>query len=452
MTEITNLDALEAEISGNRTLLRQHQQNLRKLQQDKAIFAAGEDPLRLDNQIAAETRHIEGVKAQLKDLFYRKLLQLVALATLSIEEVGVLYRKCRPANFVKQLPPPESSIQLVERLWQMRDIKDNETPILEFVERLARLRHATPVEAQLRSWQNAVIDLGLLATQPTAIADLHERINAVEDSQSDSALLVEIAPDPGAAAAYLVRIYYWAHGTNVCWHKQENDKSGHYNRTYTLHEIPNLIYRVLSEHEEKPASLEFLLPRELLVEAVDQWESDDDPIKFCSEYHIAIRSWERIAISGLSKWRQRWRERWQMFQAMRDERDVQWVMALGGDEATKFYQHMVNEKLKAVCLGLTFLSPTHTDEQTRAKILNYILMAGIPIMAWSRMPAGAQMTAQELQAELGTILCKEHLDILPTVIQRLRTCPEVLESAQHIGNRLALFWDDPDRVPDTYRW
>lgn len=451
MTGITHLHALEVEISGDRSLLSQHQQNLYKLQHDKAIYAAGEAPMRLENQIAEETQRIDQVRFQLKDLFYHKLLHLVFLANLSADEISNLYRACRPSNVVKQLPLPETSTRLVELLWQMRDLHDQEIHILEFAERLARLRYESPIAAQLQTWQNDVIELELLSISPTAMADVAENIDAAKQPGDDSALLVEIAPDPGAAGTYLVRIYYWQDGGGICWHKQENDKSGRYNRTYKLQEIPNLIYRVLSEHEEKPASIEFLLPKELLIEAVDQWESDEDPVKFCSEHRIVIRSQERIAKHELSKWRQAWREKWALFNDLKQERDIFWVEPLSAYEASTLANRLVLAREKAICLGLTFLVMHHANEQERTKLLVHILRAGVPIMAWTRTPANTELMHKGVQKELSTILCKEHLDNLPMVVHQMRTDPAVLESAEHIGNRLALFWDDPDRIPEVYR-
>jgi hypothetical protein len=449
-TEVTvTLAALDEELQGQRTLLIQHKRNVLKLQNKQAIYVAGEAPLHLNNQLTEEAKRIDQIKVLLRDHFYRKLLYLVSLAVLSADEIRLLYCQCRPKHFAKSGQPATDG-QLVHWIWGMRDSQDNETPILEFVERLTRLPRPLSLDA-LRAWRQDMLDLGLLTIHPAAMDKLAERMNSAEEQNKDSALLVEIAPDPGAND-YLVRMYYWEEGAVVaCWHKQENDASGHYNRTYKLHEIPNLLHRVLSTHEEKPAAIEFLLPKELLVEPVDQWVSDDDLVKFCSEHRIVIRSQERIAKRELSKWRQAWHEKWQLFQTLKDERDIWWIEPLGAHEATTLAQRLILAKAKATCIGLTFPPVHRANEQERTSLLLHILRAGVPIMAWMRHRAEAELTSQHVRDELGVILCKEHLDNLPLIVHHLRTCPEVLDSAEHIGNRLALFWDDPDRVPDVYK-
>ena len=457
-TEVTfTLAALDEEIQGQRTLLIQHKRNVLKLQNKQAIYAAGEDPLHLDNQLTAETKQIDQIKALLREHFYRKLLYLVSLASLSADEIRLLYFQCRPKHFVKS-SQPTTYVQLTTWIWGMRDSQDNETPILEFVERLSRLPPTLPPGLprllsidDLRSWRQDMLDLGLLTIHPAAIAQLEERMNSAAELNKDSALLVEIEPDPGTSG-YLVRMYYWEDGAVVaCWHKQANDASGHYNRTYKLREIPNLLDDVLREKKEKPATIEFLLPKELLVEPVDQWESDNDLVKFCIEHRIVIRSQERIAKRELSKWRQAWHEKWQMFQTLKEERDVWWVEPLGAHEVATFAQRLILAKAKATCLGLTFLPVHRANEQERTSLLLHILRAGVPIIAWMRNRAEAELTPQLVRDELGVILCKEQLDNLPLLVHHLRTCPEVLDSAGHIGNRLALFWDDPERVPDDYK-
>jgi len=48
--------------------LAQHQRNLNRLRAKKAVYAAGEEPLSLLNQIDAEFREIERVKTELRAL------------------------------------------------------------------------------------------------------------------------------------------------------------------------------------------------------------------------------------------------------------------------------------------------------------------------------------------------------------------------------------------------
>jgi hypothetical protein len=48
-----------------RSMLAQHQHNLQLLQRQKAMFGAGEEPLRLLNQIAAEEEEVAKLQQQL---------------------------------------------------------------------------------------------------------------------------------------------------------------------------------------------------------------------------------------------------------------------------------------------------------------------------------------------------------------------------------------------------
>ncbi len=58
-------DASPAAHQGLRQLLAQHQHNLQLLQVKKAVYAAGEEPLSLLNQIEAEEKTIQALKQQL---------------------------------------------------------------------------------------------------------------------------------------------------------------------------------------------------------------------------------------------------------------------------------------------------------------------------------------------------------------------------------------------------
>jgi len=51
-----------------REQLDRHQENLRKLLRQKSIYATGEEPLRLLNQIAAEQKKIQEIEQQLQNL------------------------------------------------------------------------------------------------------------------------------------------------------------------------------------------------------------------------------------------------------------------------------------------------------------------------------------------------------------------------------------------------
>jgi hypothetical protein len=74
-------------------------------------------------------------------------------------------------------------------------------------------------------------------------------------------------------------------------------------------------------------------------------------------------------------------------------------------------------------------------------------MAGVPIMVWSRKHQRFVVNFEEIRQEMETIVCTNNLPQLQVVIHKLRVCEDAYRGVDHMGNHLALFWDDPNLVP-----
>jgi hypothetical protein len=97
------------------------------------------------------------------------------------------------------------------------------------------------------------------------------------------------------------------------------------------------------------------------------------------------------------------------------------------------------------CLGLTF-PPITEGADPDESLLKLFVLAGIPVMVWCRQKPIATNNA-DTRNQLEPYLCPTNLQNLPDVIHRLRQCDEALNSDDHIGNHITLFWDDPTCVP-----
>lgn len=385
------------------------------------------------------------------DVIKAKLAYLTSLAEVSLEELYSMYRHSCASTCVRHVPI-DSLDSALTILWNIVDQHDRYFPVLEFAQRYARLIQDLTVKQALQTWIEWTVASGMLNVQTHDLEQLRYRLDseAQEGIQANtvSYLLVELYPDPyshksAAHQRYNVKISHWKSDQDIeCWYEQGVDRSR------KLEEIPQLIYTTLSEHEdEKPAIIEFFLPYEILTDKVDQWQFQISPFlkrKLCSKYKIVIRSWDRMRDPQLGFVRQEWREKWGAFQKASEQRAIFWLENPNDYEQQHLYDELTHPQKKHSCLGLTFVPPVGRGEKAKKSLLATILMAGVPVMLWSRKSQQPHHTIAEIKQELEHVLCSENLDKLPDIVHALRI---EAYTEQHLGCHLALFWDDPNRQP-----
>lgn len=385
------------------------------------------------------------------DVIKAKLAYLTSLAEVSFEELYPMYRLSCASTCVRHVPI-DSLDSALTTLWNIVDQQDRYFPVLEFAERYARYIQDLTIKQELQTWIEGAVASGMLNVQMPDMGQLRQRLDIEIQGETQtnavSYLLVELSPDPYSHKSttrqrYNVKISHWKSDQDIeCWYGQMADKP------HKLEEIPQLVYTTLSEHEDdKPAVIEFFLPYELLTDKVDQWQFQISPLlkrKLCSKYKITVRSWDRMRDPQLGFVRQEWREKWDAFQKASEQRAIFWLENPNDYQQQHLYDELTHPQKKHSCLGLTFVPPVGRGEKAKKSLLATILMAGVPVMLWSRKSQQPHHTIAEIKQELEQVLCPENLDKLPDIVHALRI---EAHAEPHLGCHLALFWDDPNRQP-----
>lgn len=102
---------------------------------------------------------------------------------------------------------------------------------------------------------------------------------------------------------------------------------------------------------------------------------------------------------------------------------------------------------KAACATFTYVPTIGAKDAAHNGLMATILSAGVPIMLWSRKAQMANCDELTIQQELAALLRDENLDDLPETVHKLRIHKATRTSSDHPGNHVALFWDNPYRLP-----
>lgn len=391
-------------------------------------------------------------KARLKDLIYQIKLDNKSAKHLYLKSRADIFEGQKEVNSVEEI---------VSTLADMVDREDRQLPIIEFAERLAGQTENVEITIQLKEWSDWLVSTQKLRNVTDSVLNsLRLRLNRKqsgqgETSEQESYLLVEIWPDTKTRGKfhqrYWVNIYLWkAVNDIVCWHSQIDDASGHYNKSYHLDAIPKLIYDLLDEHEdESPNRIDFFLPFELLVEPVEQRQIEGtlgEKVALGRKFPIVVRSRDRLREKGFGNARREWRKKWKWF-CKNEKRHVFWCHHSDQYDPQKLYDALDAAGEEGVCLGMTFSPYMQQYFEDQRNLLSFSILAGTPVIVWCHHGGDVTLNSNDFRRDLEKdVLCSHNLPKLPQVIFFLRQ-NAANGSAEHVGNHLALFWDDPKHLP-----
>ena len=204
------------------------------------------------------------------------------------------------------------------------------------------------------------------------------------------------------------------------------------------------IHREPPKVEVKELTLEVFLPCEYLLETIDQWELESEPgAKVGRRYRVVARSYDRFYSS---RWSNLLRRNWrQMQQDLNSESKLQAREKLL--EHLDCFEVCQWNKLE-ISLGKSFgLKLTCApSEKERDKLFLTILKSGAPIAFWTRRN---EIENLDLCIEMDRFLIVDLLRNRTEFLERIRVERENAYAAvsDHLGNHLAILWDDPSRVP-----
>ncbi|GAA2630634.1 trypsin-like peptidase domain-containing protein [Actinomadura fulvescens] len=204
--------------------------------------------------------------------------------------------------------------------------------------------------------------------------------------------------------------------------------------------LPALMRSVLGR--DRDWMIEFVVPEQLLNEPFEEWsikEAGAARPRPMRSVPLVVRHVERLRpLLATDLTRRRWRVLRERGSTRPDP--VACRLGYGYDE---FYDWL--DASEESC-ALVYASSPNADWLSAA------LSVGIPVMLWRRHPCACdsgECAGERFLTELTTIIDKAHPDELPTLVMKLRKQARVPPgNADHCGNGLALFWDDPARNPD----
>jgi hypothetical protein len=414
--------------------------------------------------------------AQLRE----QLTRLVVDSGVNSDDLDRLVKRCRPKTLEARIDPVTSPISATAFLWDITDSYDTSLPVVEFAERLARQVRAKRLSRELLQWIEEAIGSSALPRPVNREHVEHMRSRLNKEATQKSHLLVEVIPSTtkhphSASRRYRLRLYLWTE-EDGCepWDLPTHRDGRGLAQTFTFAQIVQQIHWALSDHEANdpandPDTIEFLLPFELIASDIDRLEfqiSNRLRQKLWYKYSIIVRSYERLRGPsrefGLA--RKAWRSTWNLFRDWQEQLIaathmpsdkespvVTWLARPEDCSSEEMNERLLNdltrERKKGVCLALTFPPLMPAVPVDSDNLLKTMLLAGAPIIIWSRKHIHFAISFEDIKTELASIVCIENLPKLPSIVFTLRKSDDAIAKPEHIGNHITLFWDDPDRVP-----
>jgi hypothetical protein len=328
---------------------------------------------------------------------------------------------------------PAEALTTLER---MNARVDGVPPLLVFVELLAA--HFGDERAErLHRWNDRQAERMRLTEKLLALR-LEQAAEPPTPQDVMAYLVIRIEPD--LLDPKLFTVVPWRQHDPVEWRPRRGESfSGR------LEAVRAHVAELVAEAETgwaKDAStirIEFLLPYALLNLPADQWDLEAGsalPRPLGLHYQVVIRSLDR---ARSPKWHREWRRRWELFKqvpAGQTSSEEHWLWSEG---AKPRQLTALDAKLAArkEVVSLVLSSAPEGDEPGEVMVG---VRTGVPVMIWQRAESARLAFEAEVKAMRDAPL---HLvESLRLLRSRAR---QVARPNSHVGSRISLLWDDPDR-------
>jgi hypothetical protein len=315
-------------------------------------------------------------------------------------------------------------------------------PAVALLEEVARVADESNA-ARLRRWSDS------LAVRLHAVEPLRRRREQALDASDPSpaqglrhvarpCLVVQIVPDGIDRRRCVTN--YWIQRRTGPWRPEPGDAS----TEVLFSALESVLEQYVRQAERawredtEPATIEFLLPTELLNLPVEWWRTDLEsvvPSPLCASYSVVLRNLDRMRAEYRHRvWLLRWASLWQDPAAHR----VLHGDAADGDLAQWDAHLRFHTDITSVVLSAPPDTAAGRDE------LDLALRAGVPIVLWDRRAPARAAVPSVLQD-----LTDGEPEQLLHGLRRLRmvaatAAPRSAEDQP--GRYIAVLWDDPKRL------
>jgi hypothetical protein len=330
------------------------------------------------------------------------------------------------------------TIELLEHLANRSPVGGRSHPLLEFVARLGHRQEAEAIRSQLQGWLSKAGQY--LRLSQGQVESLWKNVEADVPGEP-LYLLVKI--DLQEPDEYMVKAWLSDERGEDCDVVFGGDGKRHPLSGLDA-QVQELLGQVRKRHHKRllaarnELTLEFFLPRKLLCRRLDSIPIEagaPERVPLGSKYAVVVRSAERVDAGPESQEWFSWVARWKVFRA--NPASSQRILIRTDEESRRkeFIARMAEEK--DFFLGLMLVPPANPHPQDKDPLTSLIIRTGMPIALWPQ--EGAPMGA-EFEGLFERVL------ELPKQV-RAKRHEGFSQGEHHLGNRLTLLWDDPERIP-----
>lgn len=331
---------------------------------------------------------------------------------------------------------------VVALLEEMPAGRDGTPPLLVFVSDLAEYA-GYPTATPFRDWVRRQVEVQGLNGAVIG-RDRAAEVQSAEPEPAENYLIIECAPDALEADRYLVTAWLQV-GREPGSTLQCSDEA------LPLSRIPELLERLLTSESSvigRPShdlTIEFLLPRALLDEPVEQSMINIAGFehRIGIRYPVIVRSLDRMRTAALHH---EWRHKWGWLSGHSVDAPVCLLGQRGEYDNEELYSKLSGASTAVLALAFPPWSRADDDEPDEHWVG---LVAGVPVVAWCRDGRDPAQFAREVKGLLATDVMK-----LPRRAMDLRR--QALSGglagsgSSHLGLSLTLLFDDADRIPEPY--
>jgi vWA-MoxR associated protein C-terminal domain/Trypsin-like peptidase domain/vWA-MoxR associated protein middle region (VMAP-M) 1 len=383
-----------------------------------------------------------------KGLAYVTLLDILTPHTASIiDNLAVAYSKACPEGWPRAFP-----VTLPEKISELDDMQPDQkgySPALKFVAALVSDCRTFPQLSQdLQKWAEK---------QNSEFSNILEQAREVEraNKKSKNSYLMMVVERSRATNGDCYTVKAWIIPDGQVYKRQSVTGAiplkipggiAEAENTFTCAELQSLLSAFLDESGKqrplKNLTIELFLPAELLHEPVDHWVMDgsylDEPIG--AQYHLVIRSSERLHPRYCSRYGDLWENKWEEMPRPGETLAIDRLILGDNANLNELSQQLKKPKIMGLKL---FQEPLRVGEKSTFAAL---LAAAAPVAIWLRQP----LPDIDQSTTIDDLLeCCPHG--LSEVVKEQRgqafSSKDSREPDSHIGEHLALLWEDFDRLP-----
>jgi len=336
------------------------------------------------------------------------------------------------------MPDEQRPADVLAVLERMNARPDGVPPLLLFVEYLAAYFNDQRAEL-LRQWNDRQAEWMGLTDKVRAERLREEVTRPTAPKDVDACLVIRIEPD--LLDPDIFTATHWRQSDPYEWRPRRGESTSGDLAAIRLH-VAELVTQaeVSWGKDARTIQIEFLLPFSLLSVPVDQWDLEKEgtlPRPLGLHYQVVVRSLER---ARSPQWHREWRRRWSLLKQLsagKPTPEEYWMWSSGG---TKTRHLTVLDAKLAISKEVVSLVLRSAPKENDPGEITVGLRTGVPVMLWLRADSNRSAFEQEVKAMS---------EALPELVENLRKLRSRARQAArpdgHVGSRISLLWDDPDR-------